>query len=45
VAAAALQDGHQVVGTQGTPVDVLAKLISYKFFTELWDVRSGPADG
>ncbi len=32
--------GHQVVGTQGTPVDVLAKLISYKFFPELWDVRT-----
>lgn len=32
--------GHQVVGTQGTPVDVLAKLISYKFFPELWEVRT-----
>ncbi|QFZ21203.1 tryptophan 2,3-dioxygenase family protein [Saccharothrix syringae] len=32
--------GHQVVGTQGTPVDVLAKLISHKFFPELWQVRT-----
>jgi tryptophan 2,3-dioxygenase len=32
--------GHQVVGTKGTPVDVLAKLISHKFFPELWQVRT-----
>ncbi|GLZ33853.1 tryptophan 2,3-dioxygenase [Lentzea sp. NBRC 105346] len=32
--------GHQVVGTQGTPVDVLAKLIAHKFFPQLWDVRT-----
>ncbi|MEU9358824.1 tryptophan 2,3-dioxygenase family protein [Streptomyces sp. NPDC048301] len=32
--------GHQVVGTQGTPVDVLAKLISHKHFPELWQVRT-----
>ncbi|MDQ3403097.1 MAG: tryptophan 2,3-dioxygenase family protein [Actinomycetota bacterium] len=32
--------GHQVVGTQGTPVDVLAKLISHKFFPDLWRVRT-----
>ncbi|TWP48811.1 tryptophan 2,3-dioxygenase [Lentzea tibetensis] len=32
--------GHQVVGTQGTPVDVLAKLIAHKFFPSLWDVRT-----
>ncbi|MEU8197105.1 tryptophan 2,3-dioxygenase family protein [Microbispora amethystogenes] len=31
--------GHQVVGTQGTPVDVLASLINYKFFPELWELR------
>jgi len=32
--------GTQVVGTQGTPVDVLAKLIEYKFFPELWRIRT-----
>ncbi|MFI8828464.1 tryptophan 2,3-dioxygenase family protein [Streptomyces sp. NPDC053431] len=32
--------GTQVVGTQGTPVDVLARLIEYKFFPELWAVRT-----
>lgn len=32
--------GHQVVGTKGTPVDVLAKLINHKFFPELWRVRT-----
>ncbi len=32
--------GHDVVGTKGTPVDVLAKLIAHKFFPELWRVRT-----
>lgn len=32
--------GHEVVGTKGTPVDVLARLISHKFFPELWRVRT-----
>jgi tryptophan 2,3-dioxygenase len=32
--------GNQVVGTQGTPVDVLTKLIEYRFFPELWRVRT-----
>ena len=32
--------GHQVVGTQGTPVDVLVKLIAHKFFPDLWLVRT-----
>ncbi|OIJ63634.1 tryptophan 2,3-dioxygenase family protein [Streptomyces mangrovisoli] len=32
--------GTQVVGTQGTPVDVLARLIEYKFFPRLWAVRT-----
>ena len=32
--------GNQVVGTQGTPVDVLAKLIAHKFFPDLWLVRT-----
>ena len=32
--------GHQVVGTKGTPVDVLSGLISHKFFPELWQVRT-----
>jgi tryptophan 2,3-dioxygenase len=33
--------GQDVVGTQGTPVEVLAKLISHRFFPELWAVRAG----
>jgi tryptophan 2,3-dioxygenase len=32
--------GHEVVGTKGTPVDVLVKLINQKFFPELWRVRT-----
>jgi tryptophan 2,3-dioxygenase len=32
--------GHQSVGTKGTPVDVLGRLINHKFFPELWRVRS-----
>ncbi len=32
--------GHQVVGTKGTPVDTLTRLISHKFFSELWRVRT-----
>lgn len=32
--------GHQVVGTKGTPVDSLARLIAHKFFPELWRVRT-----
>jgi len=32
--------GHQVVGTQGTPVDALTKLIAHKFFPELWRTRT-----
>jgi tryptophan 2,3-dioxygenase len=32
--------GGEVVGTQGTPVELLAGLIHRKFFPELWDVRN-----
>jgi tryptophan 2,3-dioxygenase len=32
--------GGDVVGTQGTPVEVMAKLIHHSFFPELWDVRN-----
>ncbi|WP_328384179.1 tryptophan 2,3-dioxygenase family protein (plasmid) [Micromonospora zamorensis] len=32
--------GHNVVGTKGTPVDALAKLISHHFFPALWQVRT-----
>lgn len=32
--------GHDVVGTKGTPVDMLASLISHKFFPDLWRVRT-----
>jgi tryptophan 2,3-dioxygenase len=32
--------GHEVVGTKGTQVDTLAKLIAHKFFPELWQART-----
>jgi tryptophan 2,3-dioxygenase len=32
--------GGSVVGTQGTPVEVLGKLIHKRFFPELWEVRN-----
>lgn len=32
--------GGGVVGTQGTPVEVLGKLIHKRFFPELWEVRN-----
>lgn len=32
--------GEDVVGTQGTPVDLLAGLIKNKMFPELWNVRT-----
>jgi tryptophan 2,3-dioxygenase len=32
--------GEDVVGTQGTPVDLLAGLIKHKMFPELWSVRT-----
>ena len=32
--------GHGAIGTKGTPVDVLARLIGRKFFPDLWSVRS-----
>ena len=32
--------GEDVVGTQGTPVELLAGLIKYKLFPELWTVRT-----
>ncbi|WP_433709816.1 tryptophan 2,3-dioxygenase family protein [Nocardia sp. CA-084685] len=32
--------GHQATGTQGTPVAMLTKLISHRFFPELWEIRS-----
>ena len=31
--------GGHVIGTQGTPVEVLGKRIDVRFFTALWDVR------
>lgn len=42
--------GHEVLGTKGTEVDTLAKLIGHKFFPELWRVRTeltrtGPMGG
>lgn len=32
--------GHKTVGTKGTPVDALTRLLNHKFFPRLWDVRS-----
>jgi tryptophan 2,3-dioxygenase len=32
--------GEEVVGTQGTPVELLAGLIKHKMFPELWSVRT-----
>jgi tryptophan 2,3-dioxygenase len=32
--------GEDVVGTQGTPVELLAGLIKYKMFPDLWTVRT-----
>ena len=32
--------GEDVVGTQGTPVELLAGLIKHKMFPELWTVRT-----
>ncbi|TCO56089.1 tryptophan 2,3-dioxygenase family protein [Actinocrispum wychmicini] len=42
--------GHGSVGTQGNAVDSLAKLVTYRFFPELWRVRgeltdTGPMGG
>ena len=32
--------GGEAVGTQGTPVELLAGLIHRSFYPELWDVRN-----
>jgi tryptophan 2,3-dioxygenase len=32
--------GEDVVGTQGTPVELLAGLIKHKLYPELWAVRT-----
>jgi tryptophan 2,3-dioxygenase len=32
--------GADVIGTQGTPVEVMGRLIHKSFFPELWDVRN-----
>ena len=32
--------GADVIGTQGTPVEVMGKLIHKSYFPELWDVRN-----
>lgn len=32
--------GHGTVGTKGTPVDHLGKLLNHKYFPPLWEVRS-----
>jgi len=42
--------GHGVVGTKGSPANMLAKLIDHRFFPELWQVRvdlalGGPIGG
>ena len=35
-----LTAAHCVVGTQGTPVEIMGRLIHHSFFPELWDVRN-----
>jgi tryptophan 2,3-dioxygenase len=32
--------GDEVVGTQGTPVELLGGLIKQRFFPELWQARN-----
>ena len=32
--------GADVIGTQGTPVEVMGRLIHHSFFPEMWDVRN-----
>jgi tryptophan 2,3-dioxygenase len=32
--------GEDVVGTQGTPVEIMGRLIHHSFYPELWDVRN-----
>jgi tryptophan 2,3-dioxygenase len=32
--------GHDVLGTKGTPVDTLTRLIAHKHFPSLWEVRT-----
>jgi tryptophan 2,3-dioxygenase len=32
--------GGSVIGTQGTPVEVLGRLIHKRFFPDLWEVRN-----
>jgi tryptophan 2,3-dioxygenase len=32
--------GGDVVGTQGTPVEIMGRLIHHSFYPELWDVRN-----
>jgi tryptophan 2,3-dioxygenase len=32
--------GGDVIGTQGTPVEVMGRLIHHSFYPELWDVRN-----
>ena len=32
--------GDEVIGTQGTPVELLGRLIKQRFFPELWEARN-----
>jgi tryptophan 2,3-dioxygenase len=32
--------GGDVVGTQGTPVEIMGRLVHHSFYPELWDVRN-----
>lgn len=36
--------GHQSIGTKGTDVDTLVKLIAHRFFPALWNVRTELTD-
>ncbi|MER5705405.1 tryptophan 2,3-dioxygenase family protein [Micromonospora sp. NPDC002296] len=35
--------GHGVAGTEGSPANMLARLIDHRFFPELWQARVAPA--
>ena len=32
--------GGKVIGTQGTPVEVLGRRLDVRYFPELWEVRN-----
>jgi tryptophan 2,3-dioxygenase len=36
--------GGQVIGTQGTPVEVLGRRLDVRYFQALWDIRNQLTD-